>query len=912
VKTKKKSPDFAALVCLYAPEGRYDALYLNNYAVLRLKDVLARTPGVGDINILGAAEYSMRLWLDPDKLQARNLTTNDVVAAIKEQNVQVAAGAIGDPPAPDGTAFQYTVTTLGRLTDEEQFRDIIVKTGEGGRITRVRDVARVELGGENYKMFSQLNGGPATTIMLYQLPGANVLSISEAVKETMEELAVSFPEGIEYQVSFDASAVVVASISEIVETLLIATALVILTVLIFLQDLRTTLIPALTIPVSLIGTFAVMALLGFSINSLTLFGLILAVGIVVDDAIVVVENVARNIAESGMGAKEATEKAMMEITGPVIATTLVLLAVFVPTAFMGGMTGVMYLQFAITIAVATVFSSICALTLSPALCGILMRPARKTRNPIYLAFNWGLDKSTGVYTRIVETFVRRFVIALVLFGAICFGAFQTFTTTPSAFVPGEDQGWAIMDIQLPDAASLQRTTEILERVNGILDETPGIKNAISFGGYSLVNNAYAGNYASYVLVFEHWDDRPPEQVGREIVAGLNVELSKIRECTAMAFETPPIPGLGLTAGFDFQLQDRSGAGIAMLQQMTDELIDKGNSQAALRNLYTGFRSRVPQLFVDVDREKVKRLDIPLQSVFSTLQAYLGSAYVNDFNTFGRTFKVYVQADAMYRAEPDDIRKLRVRNNRGEMVPLGTLLTVERGFGAPTVTRYNVYPAVSIKGSPAEGFSSGQAIEVMEDMTSTNLPNSMGFEWTGTAFQEKKAGAQAPMIFGLAILFVYLFLAAQYESWSIPWAVIMAVPMGILGAFVFTLARDFTNNVYTQVGLVLLIGMVCKNSILIVEFAMEQRASGKSVVDAALEAARLRFRPILMTAISSLLGNLPLLIATGAGAGSRQALGTAVFGGMLIATILGVLLTPSLYRMIQGLTEALSKKKPEAA
>jgi len=910
VNTKKKSPDFALMVSLVSPDGRYDALYLNNYAVLRLKDVLARTPGVGDISIFGASEYSMRVWLDPDRLQARNLTTNDVVNAIREQNVQVAAGAIGDPPAPEHVQFQYTVKTLGRLADIEQFQGIIVKTGEGGRVTRVKDVARVDLGGENYKMFSQLNGKPAATIMLYQLPGSNVLDISKAVKATMEDLSRSFPEGLEHVISYDASAVVVASIEEITETLFIAAILVILTVLIFLQDFRTTLIPAATIPVSLIGTFAVMAVLGFSLNTLTLFGLVLAIGIVVDDAIVVVENVARNIDATGMGAREATEKAMEEITGPVIATTLVLLAVFVPTSFMGGMTGVMYKQFALTIAVATVFSSINALTLSPALCGLLMRPTRKTRNPIYLGFNFVLAKSTGVYSGIVTLFVRKFVIAVVLFGGICAGAYYGFVTTPTAFVPGEDQGYGIIDIQLPDAASLGRTTEVVERVNKILADTPGLKNAISIGGYSLVNSAYAGNFASFIIVFEHWDDRPPEEIGHRIVAHINAELRKIRDSTGMAFETPPIPGLGLTAGFDIQIQDRGGVGLATLEQVTGDLIAKGNGQAMLRNLYTGFRSNVPQLFVDIDREKVKRLDIPLHAVFDTLQAYLGSAYVNDFNRFGRTFKVYLQADSMYRATPKDIAHLRVRSNKGEMIPLGTLLDVRRTFGPPTITRYNVYPAASIKGSPATGFSSGQAIGVMESMAEADLPSAMGYEWTGTAYQEKQSGGQSALIFALALVFVYLVLAAQYESWSIPWSVLLAVPIGVLGAFAFTIARGYTNNVYTQVGLVLLIGLVCKNSILIVEFAKEEREKGKSVVDAALDAARLRFRPILMTALSFVLGTLPLIIATGAGAGSRKSLGTAVFGGMVVATILGVLLTPALYRMIQGFAEMVSGGKPE--
>ncbi|MCZ6786629.1 MAG: multidrug efflux RND transporter permease subunit [Planctomycetota bacterium] len=902
VNTKKQSPDFALMVSLVSPDGRYDDIYLSNFATQRLKDVLSRIPGIGALNIFGAAEYSMRIWLDPNKLQTRNLTTSDVVAAVREQNVQVAAGAVGAPPSTDEVAFQLTVNTLGRLRDVEQFENIIVKRGEEGRITRLKDVARVEMGAENYKMFSQLDGEPAATILLYQLPGANMLDLASEVKATLADMSRSFPEGVEYVIAYDASNVVVASITDIVETLLIAAGLVILTVLLFLQDFRTTLIPTVTIPVSLIGTFAVMALLGFSLNTLTLFGLVLAIGIVVDDAIVVVENVARNIDEGGMGAKEATEKAMEEITGPVIATTLVLLAVFVPTAFMGGMTGVMYKQFGLTIATATVFSSINALTLSPALCALLMRPTRKTRNPIYKGFNFVLGKLTSVYTRIVDLFVRKVVIALILFGGVCAGAYFGFVNTPTAFVPGEDQGFAMIDIQLPDAASLVRTREVVEKINGILAETPGLARVISIGGYSLINQAYAGNFGSFLIVFEPWDDRPPDQVGDLIVARINRELAGIRETMAMAFETPPLPGLGLTAGFDLQIQDRGGLGLAALQDLTYGLIGKGRAQGTLQNLYTGFRSNVPQLFVDIDREKVKRLDIPLQSVFDTLGAYLGSAYINDFNKFGRTYKVYLQADSKFRAVPNDIKRLRVRSNKGAMIPLGTLLDVRRTFGPPIVTRYNVFPAASIKGAPAPGFSSGQALAVMEDMARENLPNTMGYEWTGVSYQEKRSGSQAIVIFALAIVFVYLVLAAQYESWSIPWSVILAVPMGVLGAFVLTMARGYTNNVYTQVGLVLLVGLVCKNSILIVEFAKEKRDSGSSVVEAALEAARLRFRPILMTALSFVLGTLPLLMASGAGAGSRKALGTAVFGGMVVATVLGVLLTPAIYRMIQGLSE----------
>jgi hydrophobe/amphiphile efflux-1 (HAE1) family protein len=921
IKTEKKASNFALAISLVSEEkdGKavFDELFLQNYGNKYVNDVLKRIYGVGSIMTFGAEDYSMRVWLDPNRLQERMVTTTDVLNAIREQNVQVAAGVVGADPAPAGTAFQYTVTTRGRLTDPRQFENIIVKVGEKGGVLRLKDLAKVELGAKNYYTYSKLNGKPAATTMVYQLPGANLVEISKNAKKTMEVLAKDFPEGMRYEIAYNASDVIDASIAEIIETLLIATVLVILTVLIFLQDWRSTLIPSVTIPVSLIGTFFVLSLLGFSINTLTLFGLVLAIGIVVDDAIVVVENVARNINEEGLAPREATLKAMEEVTGPVIATTLVLLAVFVPTAFMGGVTGTMYNQFGLTIATAAVFSSINALTMSPALCAMLLRPAKKTRNPIYVGFNWVMDRVTAVYGAWAGFCVRKLVVTLPLFGVVLFGAYWGMVTVPGGFVPDEDQGYAMVNVQLPDAASAQRTRAVLEEIDAIVKKTPGIARNISIGGYSLIQSAGGSNLASNLIVFENWNDRTtPETHAKGIVAHLNREFSKIQEAIIMCFQTPAIPGFGNVSGFELMVQDRADRGPQALQNATFDLIGAGNSQAGLRRLYSGVRANVPQLFVDVDREKVKKLGVPLDQVFQTLQAYMGSAYANDFNYLGRTYQVNVQAEAKFRAHTKDIRRLRVRDQTGNMVPLGTLLQIDDSFGPMIVERYNLYPSATLNGSPGPGFSSGQAMGIIEDVAKQRLPQGFGYEWTGLSFQQILAGNQAPFIFALAVLLVYLVLAAQYESWGIPLAVIMAVPLGILGAMVSLMARQMDNNVYTQIGLILLIGLVCKNAILIVEFAKENREKGLSVVQSATEAARLRFRPILMTAISFIFGTLPLIIATGAGAGSRQALGTAVFGGMVIATFLGVFFTPALYAAVQGFSEWLGglfgKPKPEAS
>jgi HAE1 family hydrophobic/amphiphilic exporter-1 len=909
INTKKKSTNIVMIISLFSPDDRFDELYLSNYATLRLRDVLSRIDGVGDVTVFPQSDYSMRIWLDPPKLKSRDLTTEDVLAAIREQNVQVAAGQIGQPPAPPGQSFQYTVNVLGRLTDIEQFEDIIIKTAEGGRITRLKDIARIDLGGKSYDLTSGLTGQPSASVLIYQLPGANALNVAGKVYTTMKERQTDFPEGLQYKIPYDTTIFVEQSIEEVFVTLFQAAGLVFLVLFIFLQDWRATVVPAVTIPVSLIGTLAVMLAMGFSLNMLTLFGLVLAIGIVVDDAIVVVEATATYI-EQGLKAKEAAIKAMNEVSGPVVATTLVLLAVFVPSAFLPGITGQMYRQFALTIAISTIFSSINALTLSPALAALLLRPPKKRKNMFFRGFDAVFRKTENVYAGMVKTFVRRTAIMLLLFlGLLSLTGWQ-FTRLPTGFLPIEDQGYVMASIQLPDAASLERSQAVLERIDGILKKTPGIQEWVSLGGYSLIDATNASNMATVFIIMTPWEERTdPDLSMAAILANLQRQFFQIQEAIAFVFPPPAIPGLGVAGGFQMQLEDRGAVGLGELQQMLQELIQAGNAQLGLTNLNSTFRADVPQLFAEVDRTKAKTLETPLSSVFNTLQTYLGSFYVNDFNKFGRTWQVKVQADHQFRMEPDDIRRLDVRDAKGKMVPIGTLVKVDQILGPQTILRYNLYPSASITGEASAGFSSGQALNLMEQMADRTLPASMGYEWTGMSFQEKKVGSEAIMVFVLAIVLVFLVLAAQYESWSNPVAVILVVPLAVLGTVLALVMRGFDNNVYTQIGIVLLIGLASKNAILIVEFAMAEREKGKGFREAAMDAAKLRFRPILMTAISSIAGFMPLVVAAGAGAASRQAIGTAVVGGMVAATIMSLLFTPVFYVVMQKLA-GFRKKKPE--
>ncbi len=901
ITTKKQSTQIVQFITLTS-DANHDSLFLTNYANINIKDELSRIRGVGSVMIFGAEEYSMRVWLDPRKLKARGLTTEDVVATIAEQNVQVAAGRVGEPPAPAGTAFQLVVNTKGRLETPEEFEALIIKTAEGGRITRIRDVATVELGGKSYNYLASHNGKAAAAISIYQLPGANALDLAAAIHTKMQEVSRRFPKGMQYDIPFDTTKFVEASINEVYSTLFVAVVLVVIVIYIFLQDWRATVVPCAAIPVSLIGTFAAMAMLGFSVNMLTLFGVILAIGIVVDDSIVVVENTTRHVV-AGLSSKEAAVKAMEEITGPVIATTLVLLAVFVPTAFIGGITGQMYRQFALTISAAVLISTVNALTLSPALCGMLMRKTPVARFFFFRAFNKGFDVSTAGYNGVIRRMVRFVALVMILFAALIGVTGWGFSQLPTGFMPTEDQGYVFANIQLPDAASLQRTSKVMEHVDRILAKTPGVADRVAIGGYSILSGTTGSNLGMVAIVFDPWDERKDPSLSQDaIVAHIRREFAKIPEALAIAFIPPPIDGLGNAGGFQMQLQDRGGTGLVEMQTLSDEIVVDAGAQASLTAVSTTFRSGVPQLFADINRTKVKTLDIPLSTVFSTLQAYLGSAYVNDFNRFGRTWQVRVQADRQFRVDASDIRSLDVRNRAGDMIPLGTFTRVTETLGPQVIQRYNLYPSAQINGEPAPGYSSGQALTLMEQLTDEKLPSSMGYEWTGMSYQEKSVGNEQYVIFVLAVVFVFLVLAAQYESWTSPAAVILVVPLAALGVVAALMFRGATSNTYTQIGIVLLVALASKNAILIVEFASEKRREGISIREAATEAARLRFRAILMTAFSSILGFLPLLVASGAGAASRQAVGNAVVGGMIAATLFSLLFVPTFFVVFQSISE----------
>ena len=911
VQTKKRSPSLLMVVSLYSPDGSMDNLALSNYAAINVRDTLARVEGVGEVFTFGARDFSMRIWLDPEELASRDLTTIDVLDAMREQNVQIAAGQIGQEPAQTDSGFQLIITTEGRLTTEEQFADIILKVGDEQRVVRLGDVARVELGAESYDWEARLDGKPAAAMGIYQLPGSNAVAVAEGVKAAMEDLAVSFPASLKYEITFDFTNFVRESIREVVITLLIAAFLVILVTYIFLQDWRATLVPAVTIPVSLIATFGVMFAAGFSLNLFTLFGLILAIGIVVDDAIVVVENTMRKLDE-GKAPRVAAKEAMTEVSGALIATSLVVMAVFIPAACLPGMTGVLYRQFALTIAVATAFSTVNALTLSPALCALVLRPTRKTVFAPFRWFNKTLEGSRGGYLWVVQKGIRMSLIVILVFAGFCAAAVFGLRTVPTGFVPNEDMGYFFVNIQLPDAAKLTRTEAVLSRVEQMTLDTPGVHRVLGVTGYSLLSGTVSSNNAMLIVVLDPWDERMSrELIVRGIVQRLAPQYAQIQEAIVFPFVPPPIQGLGTSGGFAYELQDRSAAGLEELQNVADNLVAAGNADPQLTQLFTGFRANVPQLFVDIDRTKAQRLGVTPSVYNDTLQSNLGSAYVNDFNLFNRVFRVFLQADPRFRDRTEDIGLLKVRNRDGETLPMDTFITVEETVGPSAINRYNLYPSASITGSSAPGYSSNQGVQQMVTLSEEILPPGFGYEWTGTTYQEIKAGNAAPIAFALGFIVVFLVLAAQYESWSIPLAILLTVPLGVFGALVGVMSRGLDNNVYTQVGFILLIAMVAKNAILIVEFARELRTGGKPVREAAIDAARLRFRPILMTAFSFVLGTFPLVIATGAGAASRRSLGTAVFFGMLLATIVGIVFVPVFFYLIQSWIER-GKNKPKAA
>jgi HAE1 family hydrophobic/amphiphilic exporter-1 len=909
VTVRKQSPNIILVISLVSPDGQYDSLFLSNYATLRLRDQLSRVKGVGDVTVFGTAQYSMRVWLDPDKLQARRLTTQDVTAAILEQNVQVAAGQVGQPPAPQDQNFQYTVTVPGRLSNIEQFENIIVKTGESGQATYLKDVARVELGAQSYDQFNLKSGQPNANIGIYQSPGANALEVAEQVIEVMDELSASFPAGIQYELPLDTTKFIDASVHEVYKTLIEAGVLVLIVILVFLQNWRAVLVPATTVPVTIIGAFIAMSLLGFTVNLLTLFGLVLAIGIVVDDAIVIVENASRHI-EEGLSPREATIKAMDEVLGPIIGMTLVLLSVFLPSAFLPGITGQLYRQFALTIAATALLSAINALTLKPAQCAAYLRPPKARKNLFSRAFDAVYDFVQRLYVRIVRVLVAHVVPTIVVFIALIALTAWWYGRVPTGFLPTEDQGYILISVQLPDAASQQRTREVMKKIDDILADTPGVKDWITIGGLSLLDRSSASNSGTMFVTFEDWEERDtPELSQQAIVGGLSRRLSSIQEAIIFPFVPPSIRGLGFRGGFQMQVEDRAGVGLPALFQATQGILQDASGQPSLTSLNSLFRPGVPQLMVDVDRDKVKKLGIPLTAVFQTLQAYLGSTYVNDFNKFGRIYQVRVQAEAQARAKPRDILRLEVRNAQGDMIPLGSVVQVQETFGPQVINRYNLYPSSSISGEAAPGYSSGQALDVMEQIAQSTLPDTMGYEWTGIAYEEKKVGGQSIIIFGMAVLLVYLVLAAQYENWLLPISVILVVPLGLLGALAAVSLRGIANDIYTQIGIVLIIALASKNAILIVEFARELRAVGRSIIEAAVEAAQLRFRPILMTSFTFILGVLPLVMAQGAGAASQRALGSAVFGGMIASTVLSVFFVPVFFVVFQSLSEWRRGQQP---
>jgi HAE1 family hydrophobic/amphiphilic exporter-1 len=845
----------------------------------------------------------MRIWLDPAKLRARDLTTDDVLNVIREQNVQVAAGQIGGMPSPDDQQFQYTVKTLGRLSTVEEFENIIVRAESGGRLLRVKDVARVELGAQNYFWYVKHKGIPAVAVGIYPTPQANALNVVAGIRKALAELSTTFPEGLIYEVPYNLTLFIEEAIREVLWTLLTVVMLVVLTVFVFLEDWRATLVPAVVIPVSLIGTLGVMMAMGMSINTLSLFGLVLVIGIVVDDAIVVVENCVRLITDEKLTPKAAATKAMQQVTSPIIATTLVLLSVFVPTVLVGGITGRLYQQFAITIAIATMFSSMTALTLSPALCALLLRSSEKKHGFLFGLFDRFMKRTTSVYAGIVKVIIRRTAIAMLLFAAITVLGISGFKSLPTGFLPSEDEGSIFIGVRLPDGATLGRTEAVMDQIDTLLNNTPGVKEHITVGGFSLLDGAIMPNGATCFVNLEPWSARQdPELHVKKIADRLQMQLFAIPDAFALALQPPAIMGLGMTSGFEVKIQDRGGAGLEALAEAGNNIIYQTMADPVVVQLNSTLRVTVPQLYVDVDRIKAQTMDVPLGTVFNTLQTYLGSSYINDFNLFGRTFKVIAQAEPEFRATAEDIGRLEVRNRSGQMLPIQTLATVRDTAGPQTVTHYNLYPSTTITGSAKPGYSSGQAIERMKELLDQSLPPSMGYEWSGMSLQEIEAGGKTVFLFILAAVFAYLFLAAQYESWTIPIAIILAVPLGLLGAAGFTWLRMLDNNIYTQMGIVLLIGVVCKTAILLVEFAKQLHEQGRSIYEAAVEAARLRFRPILMTALTTALGTLPLVIATGAGASARQALGTSVFGGMIVATILGVFMVPIFYVAVQRTKE----------
>ena len=909
ITTRKQSTDIVLLLSLESDSALYSGLYLSNYAQLNFTDALSRLPGVGSVTVFGAGRYSMRVWLDPELMRIRGVTPTDVFSAIQAQNVEVSAGTIGSEPLDSRTDFQFTLTARGLLTTVEDFGNLVVRVLPGGNYLRLRDIARIDLGSQTYDVVSTQNGKPSASIAVYQSPGSNALSVSKQVRAEMEKLAENLPTGVRYEVVLDTTDFVSASIDEVLVTFVETTLLVILVILLFLQNWRAVIIPSLTIPVSLICTFAVMHLFGFSVNMLTLFGLVLAIAIVVDDAIVVVENSTRLLDTGKYSSREAVEQAMGEITGPVVGVVLVLMAVFIPTAFVGGITGELYKQFALTIAAATFFSGFNSLTLIPALCALFLRPSSGKKFIFYRNFNKGYDRLVSVYVSVITRSIRRPIFTTVVFLLLSTAAIVLFLRWPTSFIPDEDQGYFIVSVQLPQASGLQRTEEVTARVGKLLGEYPEVVSCTGINGYSVMEGGELSNAATLFVVLQNWELRKGKgKSAFDIIDDFNVRAQKIEEAVVYAVNPPSISGLGVSGGLALELQDIRNLGTTELENAVDALLMGVRDIPELATVNSSFQGNSPQYFLNVDRDKAKMQGLKIDDIFTTLSLYLGSAYVNDFVDFGRIFQVKIGAQSDSRARIDDVLRLSVRNASGDMVPFSSFVTIEEQQGLATISRYNMYSAAALTAVTAEGYSSQQGIDAVEQLVGRLLGNNFGYEWTGTTYQETQAGTSVSLIFILALFVVWLVLSAQYESWTSPIAVILGLPFAILGAVLGCFLMGLSISVYSQVGIVLLIALSAKNAILIVEFARDYRAQGEPVDQAAIEAGRVRLRPILMTSLAFVLGVMPLLFASGAGAESRIALGTAVVFGMAVNMILGTLFIPHFYCLMQRLEERFTRNK----
>lgn len=907
VNVSKKSSNMLQVISVFSPSGLYDTVYISNYALVNIIDDLKRLPGVGDAVVFGAQDYSIRIWIRPDRLAQLGLTPSDIATAVREQNAQFAAGAIGKDPLTSPVELSYTVTTQGRMTNPEEFGEIILRANPDGTILRLKDVARLELGAQTYSLRAKLNGKPSVALGIYLSPGANALETADIVSSKIEELSQSFPEGLQYSIPYDTTTFVRISVEEVVKTLIEAFVLVFFIIYLFLQNWRATLIPCLAVPISIIGTFAGMYVLGFSINTLTLFGLVLAIGIVVDDAIVVLENVERIMRTDKLPPKEATIKAMSEVTGPIVAIVLVLCAVFVPVAFMGGLAGEMYKQFAVTIAVSVIISGIVALTLTPALCALMLTENHSQPLAPFRWFNRFFENITEKYTAGVRLLLKRSMLTVTLFVVIIGITWSIFQKVPSQLVPNEDKGTIIAMAMLPDGSSLSRTDAVTDDLIGRIMSTKGVKDTISLAGLDLFSGSMKSNVSTTFVGLDDWEKRDEAKSSFNLVKGIFRDSYSIVDAFVLAFNMPPISGMSNTGGFEGYLQSRSGKGVRDLAEKTQLVVKAASKRPELVNIASNFSVNAPQLDIQLDREKAKSMGVPISRVFETMQATFGSYYINDFNKLGRTFKVQIQSESDYRRTPEDISNVYVRSDKGEMIPLTALVTVNQVTGPEVVERFNVFPAAKILGGPAPGYSSSQALAAMEEVVKENLPDEYTLAWTGSAYQEKSTGGASAQVFILGLIMVFLILAAQYEKWTLPLAVILAVPFALFGAIIANYSRGLANDVYFQIALVTLVGLSSKNAILIVEFASVLHKNGMSAYDAAVQAARLRFRPIVMTSLAFVLGVVPLAISTGAGAASRHSIGTGIIGGMIASTFIATLFVPSFYRAIIACTEKFFKK-----